>query len=170
MTREEKINEIRKCILKNKYPFDMPINFYNGNCYAYALLSTFIDKDTYDYIYNLGNISQVFYPPKSIEEAKKAFEYDMETLGIDYFLCSYDDSLENDEWKVALFYDSYDKDSYNFHFMVQNSNGNWSHKKYFGGPLRNFGNNNPIYYNTDLTFVGFYILKANKEKIRKRIF
>ena len=94
MTREEKINEIRKCILNNKYPFAMPINFYNGNCYAYALGSSFKDTNSFDYIYNLGNISHIYYPPKSLEEGKKAFELDMETLGIDYRLSSYEEKIE----------------------------------------------------------------------------
>jgi len=77
MTREEKILKIQQCLMNNHYPMKRPNNFYTGNCYAYAIGSTFRDDDSEDYIYNLGSISHVIYPPKTLEEAKKAFQLDM---------------------------------------------------------------------------------------------
>lgn len=168
MSKEEKIKAIRKLILKNVYPltFDWRDHNIEGNCYSYAISSNFEDKDMEGYIYNLGIMSGL-YPAKSIIEAKKAFVADMETIGIYARESSFEEqiSIEKQEWKIAFFYDCFCEEGYyDFHFMRQDKDMQWSHKEFWRGPIRGWGNDNPKFYKTELEFIAFYILKVLKHK------
>ena len=160
MTREEKIEIIRKTIEEKTY-----LNTrYFDNCYAYAIKSTFHDNDDYDYIYNLGNMSHVYYPPQNLEEAKEALILDMEKLGIECIECSLNDDVNENEWKVALFYDDYFNDSYDFHLLRQNEDGSWSHKRAIHGKIDDYGNIDPRILDFDLDFVGFFKLSFKQKR------
>lgn len=159
MDREEKILKIRKSILQNKYPLKYNPFFDSGNCYAYAIGSNFKDVDFMnDFIYNLGNISQIIYPPRTLLEAEKAFILDMQVLGINCRKSSFQETLLANEWKVILFYDDWFEDSYDFHFIRQDKDGSWSYKEGMNGRTWSF-NGNPENA-SELDVVGYYILKV----------
>lgn len=162
MDRKEKRARIRESIVRNKYPLKYDPFFDSGNCYAYAIGSKFKDPDGYDYIYNLGNISHIIYPPTTMLEAERAFKYDMAFLKISCRDSSFQEALSPDEWKVILFYDDYFKDSYDFHFIRQDKDGTWSYKDGVYGKTYSF-NGNPEKA-CELAFVGYYILKVSKTR------
>lgn len=158
MDKDEKILKIRESITQNKYPLEYDSFFNSGNCYAYAIGSKFRDLDfRKDYIYNLGNISHIIYPPKTLSEAEKAFKLDMDVLGISCRKSSYQEILLPNEWKVILFYDDCFEDSYDFHFIRQDKDGSWSYKEGMNGRVWAFDGNPENA--CELDFVGYYILK-----------
>ncbi len=158
MDREEKVLKIRESILQNKYPLEYDPSFNSGNCYAYAIGSKYNDVDfRNDFIYNLGNISHIIYPPKNLLEAEKAFKLDMQILGISCRRTSFQEILLPNEWKVVFFYYNYFEKFYDFHFIRQDKNGSWSYKEGISGRTRSFyGNPENI---SELDLVGYYALK-----------
>ena len=162
MERKEKIARIRESMLKNQYPMEFnQYRCHRENCYAYILGSDFEDDmSDGDYIYNLGCMSQVNYPPKTIPEAEEAFYSDMEVLGVDCRRCELDAKVAPGEWKVVLFYEGFFSDSYDFHFVKEDKGGGWSHKQGVHGGVWRFGRDPRSM--TDLDFVDCYILKMIK--------
>lgn len=162
MERIEKIAKIRESMLKNQYPLEFNQYHCNKeNCYAYMLGADFEDSDQgIDYIYNLGCMSHVIYPPKNIPEAEEAFYKDMDALGVDCRRCELDAKVNPGEWKIVFFFEGTFTDEYDFHFVREDKGGGWSHKAGFHGGVWRFGCD-PRYI-TDLDFVGCYILKIIK--------
>ena len=161
MNREEKIIQIRKCIEANHYPLEFdPCSRRADNCYAYMLGASFHDTDSKGFIYNLGAISRIKYPPFSLSDAEEAFISDMDVLGIDCKKCSYERPLLPNEWKAVLFYDDQFSDSFDFHFIRQNIGGIWSHQEGIWGGVHSLKGN--LQNVSELTFVGFFVLKVRK--------
>lgn len=111
-----------------------------------------------DFIYNLGNISHIIYPPRTLLEAEKAFMLDMQILGISCRKSSFQETLLANEWKIILFYDDFFEDSYDFHFIRQDKDGSWSYKEGMNGKTWSFSGNPENV--SELDFVGYYILKV----------
>ncbi len=166
MEKEKKIQLIRECINKNRYPlkYEWRNCYQESNCYAYAIGSSYIeDRHSKEYIYNLGSVSN-YAPPNSKEEAEEAFVADMQVLGIRVRKSNLEEKMKEGEWKVVLFFDCYY--FYNipfrdFHFARQNIDGNWSHKEFIEGPVRVLGSTPE--YASDLDLVGYYILKVEEK-------
>lgn len=170
MKKSEKIELIRKSIRKNRYPIkDWRCSYYtHNNCYGYALgaeysedyYKIFPKNEDEEYIYNLGCISGS-KPARNIEQAERNFISDMKVLGIFTRKSSLEEQICDEEWKVVLFYNDEDSDSYDFHLARQDANGEWSHKKYCNGPVRRLGETPEDC--TELSLVGYYILKVEKD-------
>lgn len=167
MKKSEKIKLIKKSIRRNRYPIeDWRCSYYtNNNCYGYGLgaeynennYKIFPENEDEEYIYNLGCISGS-KPARNIKEAERNFMADMKVLDILVRKSYLEERIQNGEWKVVLFYDQEDPDSYNFHFARQDVDGTWSHKEYCNGPVKRFDGNPEGC--TDLQIVGYYILKV----------
>lgn len=106
-------------------------NYKNGNCYCYAMgfnTPRIIGKKYFESCsrtlrYNVGFISGLpyFNDRKSII---RALESDLRCLNIEFYECEPDSKNIHGGYKIALFRSYYD-----FHFVRENSDSTWSHKK-----------------------------------------
>lgn len=165
MTRREKIKIIRDQIRKNVYPREFEPYLNSANCYAYALGCTFNDNSKGDdYIFNIGSIS-LHLCLETAEEAKNAFLADMEILGIKCRESNWNEKLNTDEWKVALFFNELplaNKSQFknDFHFIRQDLNKSWSHQKGVKGIIQRVKGDPSIA--SAYKFVGCFALKVIK--------
>lgn len=163
MKKSKKILMIRKSIKENRYP--LPISKedakLDGNCYAYAIGSKYEEdpENTEDeYIYNLGNMSNLTNEPTCIEEAEEMFIADMKVLGISVRKSYLKEKVRDGEWKVVFFFkNDYD---YDFHFARQDKNGKWSEKECINGRVRRLGRTPKCRRCYEL--VGYYMLSCKK--------
>ena len=128
------------------------------NCYSYAL-------GYYDRSYDPGEYAGVGYN-LNVESVARAVEKDMAALGRGCRrLDSYDSPVSNNEYRVALrtsrityFSLKYRKDVFwDYHFMVQTSDGGWSEKHGPGGATDHHDNVNPDTISWDLgSYHGYY--------------
>ena len=131
----ETIEKMRNSININN---NIWINYETTNCYAYALNMDLSYKELKPYeefgvdIYNVGMISNL-KTPKTKEELVNAFKSDMRILKIEVTDVLFDEILEENEWKVALYQTvkgiDYIDNELDFHFVKEIENGKWSHKK-----------------------------------------
>ena len=105
--------------------------YKNGNCYCYAMgfnTPRIIGKKYFESCsrtlrHNVGFISGLPYynDRKSII---RALESDLRCLNIEFYECEPDSKNIHGGYKIALFRSYYD-----FHFVRENSDSTWSHKK-----------------------------------------
>lgn len=137
------LNEIKGCIQINP---DIWINLATTNCYAYALGLDIRESRICKSAYQPGTISGV-YDPTILKEKLlyndliKNLEEDLSTLDISYRQINLNDKIDSDEWKIALFAETYNENLdvlvSDFHFIRANSKGVWTHKQgYFGSPSK----------------------------------
>lgn len=123
--------------LSMKISFNSPFfiedkdNYKNGNCYCYAMgfnTPRIIGKKYFESCsrtlrHNVGFISGLPYynDRKSII---RALESDLRCLNIEFYECEPDSKNIHGGYKIALFRSYYD-----FHFVRENSDSTWSHKK-----------------------------------------
>ena len=106
-------------------------DYKNGNCYCYAMgfnTPRIIGKKYFESCsrtlrHNVGFISGLpyFNDRKSII---RALESDLRCLNIEFYECEPDSKNIHGGYKIALFRSYYD-----FHFVRENSDSTWSHKK-----------------------------------------
>lgn len=106
-------------------------DYKNGNCYCYAMgfnTPRIIGKKYFESCsrtlrHNVGFISGLPYynDRKSII---RALESDLRCLNIEFYECEPDSKNIHGGYKIALFRSYYD-----FHFVRENSDSTWSHKK-----------------------------------------
>lgn len=158
MKMKQKIRRIRDQLVRRHYPMPYEPSLPAENCYAYALGSTFKDNDTEaKYVFNLGALSKMYFPDTK-EQAEEALKADMKELGISCEKSYYEEKLEKDEWKIALFFYDEPGDE-DFHLMREDSDGYWSHKVGLDGPINKiYGSLEYAASNYDI--VGYFKLKV----------
>lgn len=156
------------------------INLETTNCYAYALGLDINENDICEYAYQPGSISSkvanliIHFNYFLYSVLIKNIEKDFETLGISYKEIEPDDEIQDDEWKIALFVEFYDKYFMDdlisdFHFLRANSNGVWTHKHgYCNSPKKKDDSNKIItdLKECDLTLYEYrkcYALRLNNQ-------
>lgn len=133
------LSEIREQI--QVYPENW-INIYTTNCYAYALGLDIPEYKICKGAYQPGTISMdnnplMFEKYFDYNTLTENLEKDLKTLGIYYKEVPPEYNVKTDEWKIALFIDSYYGEKIiDFHFLRQKSNANWFHKNGFKGVPR----------------------------------
>lgn len=132
MYREFLKDYIRICKSNPSYDKDSKWKLYReGNCYCYSLMiptpevfiSNYRCKSGYDFSHDIGFISGKEYSD-DIDVCYDNLRSDLDFLGINYYDSDIDSSNKHDGYKIA-FYKSID----DFHFLRQNNDGTWSHKK-----------------------------------------
>lgn len=140
--------KILKGFLKsNTYPpygvVTYPINRFNSmyhNCYAHIwglddeqlsyLKKSEIFQLGFSVNYDFDNIFGFTRIPSEKKMEKLLFK-DMKAIGVDIKVSNEKEEVNEDEWKIALYYN--DKD---FHFIRQNEDKSWSGKNGFSGYLQ----------------------------------
>lgn len=107
-------------------------NLYNeGNCYCYALMlptpgafiRAYYSKDKHEFPHDVGFLSGKEYSD-DIDVCYDNLRSDLDYLGIDYYDSDIDSSNKHNGYKIAFL-----KSINDFHFLRQNIDGTWSHKK-----------------------------------------
>lgn len=106
-------------------------NYKNGNCYCYAMgfnIPRIIGKKYFESCsrtlrHNVGFISGLPYS-NDRKSIIRALESDLRCLNIEFYECEPDSKNIHGGYKIALFRSYYD-----FHFVRENSDSTWSHKK-----------------------------------------
>lgn len=136
-TKKIAIEKVKKILNKNNYPTDFNLDLWstvydNTNCYAYAIDSYIADTLKYpNSIYYPGSFSGApFCHEYTKETILEGFDLDMKSLGFVYFKSSLSEPLEEGEFKVLI---SVNNKSGDFHFMRQDLDGFWSHKRGWNG-------------------------------------
>ena len=160
------LNEIRGQIQINPQNW---INLGTTNCYAYALGLDIRESRICKSAYQPGTISGVFDPTILREyflysDLIKNIEKDLSALDIFYREINFNDKIDLDEWKIALFAETYNNDLdvfvSDFHFIRANSKGVWTHKPgYFGSPSKKDYSSQII---TDLEKCDLYLYEYKK--------
>ncbi|MBQ8844742.1 MAG: hypothetical protein IJ008_01850 [Clostridia bacterium] len=118
------------------YPVQL-FNSMNHNCYAHIwgldekqllnLKRSQIFQLGFSVNYDFDNIFGFTRIPSEKKMEKLLFK-DMKAIGVDIKVSNEKEEVNEDEWKIALYYN--DKD---FHFIRQNSDKSWSGKNGFSG-------------------------------------
>ena len=106
-------------------------DYKNGNCYCYAMgfnTPRIIGKKYFESCsrtlrHNVGFISNLPYS-NDRKSIIRALESDLRCLNIEFYECEPDSKNIHGGYKIALFRSYYD-----FHFVRENSDSTWSHKK-----------------------------------------
>lgn len=124
---------IRICKSDPSYDKDSKwILYREGNCYSLIIstpevfISNYRCKSGYDFSHDVGFVSghnYSDYVSDCIDNLKYDLDY-LDYLEIDYYDSDIDSSNKHNGYKIAL-YKSID----DFHFIRQNNDGSWSHKK-----------------------------------------
>ena len=109
------------------------------NCYAYALricvdLRAYYNREIVPGFLSIGK--NAFYQ-ESPETMLKLFKQDCETLNLKVSETSLNEPLNENEYKVAV-YACACGNYKDFHFIRQDSNGNWSHKRGWLKPIETY--------------------------------
>lgn len=164
--------------IKNKININKKhwIHFRKTNCYAYALGLDIREKRIMANAFQPGTISQY----DSSINSQKIFTYDqlinsiysdMEYLNIDIQPIAWNEKVDVDAWKIALFVSYYSRYSENlddFHFLRQFNDKLWYHKMGYNSlPINKDDNNFKIVnpeqcYLRNRVYKGSYCLKLKR--------
>ena len=149
------------------------VNLETTNCYAYALNMDLSYKDLKPYeefdvdIYNVGMISNL-KTPKTKEELVNAFKSDMKILNIEVTDVLFDEILEENEWKVALYQTvkgiDYLDGELDFHFAKEIKKGIWKHKKGRTKKIRYIDDENHLIKDPSLAY--FSLNEENGDEVK----
>lgn len=119
----KKISEIREVISKpQKFERKSWKKWRKANCYMYVL--------NYRGPHELGDIgfseNEIGYYDNDI--LVERLYQDMESLGIKIREANYQDIVEEEEWKIAVFSNENMSIDFDFHFMREDEPKRWSHK------------------------------------------
>lgn len=133
MTHEEFVKQLKKSISMELIPPHYSVcEPYMINCYLYALRAH-IDCLDYGGLVAPG----IFSREVTLDEYKFTKEYilrnfkeDCSVLNLQVFPTTVDEKINSEEYKIAIYYveKTCDNNHGSFHFVRQNSNGNWSEK------------------------------------------
>lgn len=132
---EEFINQVKEIVGKQPIPPHYNLDEWTGksfNCYAYAMRIC-MDLDDYDDIIpgfiSRGKANDYCDTKECI---LKYFKEDCEALGLQLFPTDLEEKINENEYKIAVYVNT----GYDFHFARQNSNGIWSEKDGWRGPIQ----------------------------------
>lgn len=141
--------------------------FERTNCYAYALNSYLADPLPGNTIYYPGAFSgeDILYYYHNIVFFNR-FKSDIKNLGFILLKSTLEDTLKKDEHKILV---SIRNDNCDYHFMRQDSDGFWSHKRgWFEMPTNLKSNGykilNPEEELLDHTTIGYFKIKKNNKR------
>ena len=108
-------------------------NKQQTNSYAYALGLDIPEEKIKRYAYTPGNLSNCeidlsHYNSFTYELLMYNIAHDLEALGIKAKEVLPEEEVEEDAWKIALFYTGYKSNICDYHFLRQLKDGTWTHK------------------------------------------
>lgn len=112
------------------------LNNTTTNCYSYALGLDIPESDICKYAYDPGTIggsNHPLYIPFSYNNLIDNILLDLKALNIDYKFIKPTDSINNDEWKIAIYIPKIYTLNYldDFHFARLRKDNTWYHKNGF---------------------------------------
>lgn len=161
MRYKEFIDLIKKNVRSATIPPHYNPNEWNEkefNCYAYAL-GICMNFDDFDRIvpgFLSRGILNDYNDTK--EETIQYFKYDCEILGYKVTETTLDEKIGKNGYKIAAYVSEYR----DFHFVRQDSNGNWSEKRGWGGKIE-IRKEEDIVKNSDkYEFIGIFIVSKKE--------
>lgn len=163
------INKIRRKI--QIYPGSW-VNMHSTNCYAYAMGLDIPQYKICEYAYQPGTMSETaniaIDDYFTREELIDGMYGDFKLLDISCRQVTYDEPIEDDEWKIALLFSGVDDTFMDFHFLKQGRYGVWTHKNGFDGEVSRRDYSGRIITNPEIAYLptykfnSCYALKLNR--------
>ena len=127
------------------------------NCYAYVLQINNISLEELDPGFTIG----ITMKKKEItaESVLKNFLIDCENLNLNVSKTTIDEEIGKDAYKIALFVIN----GFTFHFIRQDSNGAWSHKRGWLDPIAIINESDILKEDNLYKLVGIFKISKKKE-------
>ncbi len=164
MTQQEKfINQVKEAVDKQPIPPIYNPDEWKGiyfNCYAYAMrmLVDFWEYN-YNHIVGPGIISGCIKEPYQFEKENvlQYFKKDCKALGLKVLSTNLEEQISEDEYKIAV----YVWEGRDYHFARQDSNGIWSEKNCWRGPIETIELEDITKNKDGYEFIGIFKVSKN---------
>lgn len=131
---ERVINQVKEVVGNQPIPPHYNPKEWKGkkfNCYAYAMRMC-MNLDGYAIIPGFISRGNTNDYRDTKEYTLDYFKEDCEALGLKLFPTNLEEKINENEYKIAV----YVKSGWDFHFARQDSNGEWSEKNGWRGPIQ----------------------------------
>lgn len=133
------------------------------NCYAYALNLPIIDKQQALFVPSVISNRDDIIEPWSCQELVEGVLRDLDFLGISHRFDNGETICEDGEYRIAIYSaPSFHDYPLGFHFVRQDSNGEWSEKTGWDGIVQKIGTkgNTPPTYDNGIRLAKVIIVKV----------
>ena len=133
------------------------------NCYAYALNLPIIDKEEVLFVPSVISNRDDIIEPWSDQELVEGVLRDLDFLGISHRFDDRKTTCKDGEYRIAIYSaPSFHDWPLGFHFVRQDSNGEWSEKKSWDGIVQKIGTkgNIPPTYDNGISLAKVIIVKV----------